>query len=48
MYVGIAIICFEVVHAELFNGTFHQEFLLAGLALCGVAITQWGRKNGQD
>lgn len=37
---GIAVIIFEVIHAEVLGRPFHYEFLIAGLALCGVSITQ--------
>lgn len=37
---GVAIVVFEVVHAEVLGHPFHYEFLIAGLALCGVSITQ--------
>lgn len=40
MTLGVAIIIFEVVNAEVLDRPFHYEFLIAGLALCGVSITQ--------
>jgi hypothetical protein len=45
MSAGLSIIGVELIHAELFSGTFHLEFLLAGLALCGVSIAQWGDRK---
>jgi hypothetical protein len=42
MFAGLAIIFSELVNAEVFGRTFHFEFLLAGLALCGISIAQWG------
>lgn len=44
MIVGIAIIVFEVVNAEVLERPFHYEFLLIGAALCGVGITTLGDK----
>lgn len=43
LFLGVFVILFETINAELFTGTFHIEILIAGLALCGVSITQWGR-----
>lgn len=45
MFFGLIIISVELVHTEFFGGTFHLEFLLAGLALCGVSIAQWGDRG---
>jgi hypothetical protein len=45
MFAGLAIVGIELVHAEIFSGTFHLEFLIAGLALCGVSIAQWGDRK---
>lgn len=42
---GVAVICVEVVNAEILGRTFHYEFLIAGLALCGVSITTWGDRK---
>jgi hypothetical protein len=41
MFAGLAIIFSELINAEVFGRTFHFEFLLAGLALCGISIAQW-------
>jgi len=45
MFSGLTLIGFEAFNAELLMGTFHLEFLLAGLALCGVSIAQWGDRK---
>jgi len=45
MFSGLTLIGFVVVAVELFNRPFHFEFVLAGLALCGVAIAQVGDKR---
>jgi len=37
---GLVIIGFEAINAEILSGTFHPEFLLCGLALCGIGIAQ--------
>lgn len=37
---GIGIIVGEFFLSEVLGRAFHYEFLLAGLALCGVGITQ--------
>ena len=42
---GLAIIFAEFISAEVFGDPFHFEFLLVGLTLCGVSITQWGDKH---
>ena len=42
MFSGLAVIAFEVFAAEPLGYTFRLEFILAGLALCGVSISQWG------
>lgn len=45
MFFGLALISAEFINAELRGATFHLEFLLGGLALCGISITQWGDKR---
>lgn len=45
MTFGLILIGFEAVNAEIRGGSFHLEFLLAGLALCGISIAQWGDRN---
>lgn len=44
--VGIALIAGEFIHAELLGGTFHPEFLVGAVALCGIGLAQKGDKNG--
>jgi hypothetical protein len=45
MFSGLLLIGFEAVVSEIYMGAFHLEFLLAGLALCGVSIAQWGDRK---
>lgn len=45
MFSGLTLIGFEAITADVLGGTFHIEIVLAGLALCGVSITQWGDKK---
>jgi hypothetical protein len=45
MFFGLMLIGAEFTNAELLGGTFHVEFLLGGLALCGISIAQWGDKR---
>jgi hypothetical protein len=45
MFAGLGIISTEMVNAEMLGGVFHIEFLIAGLALCGVSIAQWGDRK---
>ena len=42
---GLTLIAAEFAASEFFNRPYHIEFLLAGLALCGVTITQWAAKS---
>ena len=42
---GVLIIVVELVNSELIGHRFHYEFLLAGLTLCGVGITQIGDRK---
>jgi hypothetical protein len=44
-FAGLAIIAYEITVPELLGEPFHFEVLIAGLALCGVSITQWGDKK---
>lgn len=37
---GLIMLGFELVNAEALGRTFHPEFLVAGLALCGIGIFQ--------
>lgn len=45
MWAGLFLIAAEFINAELRNGTFHVEFLIGGLALCGISIASWGDKR---
>jgi hypothetical protein len=45
--VGIGIIVFEVINAEVLSRPYHYEFLVLGGALCGVGITQYGDRSGK-
>lgn len=42
---GLTLIAFEFVNAEMRGASFHKEFLICGLLLCGVAIAGWGDKR---
>jgi hypothetical protein len=44
-WAGLTLIGYEVLVPELLGENFHFEVLLTGLALCGVAITQWGDRH---
>jgi hypothetical protein len=45
LFSGLTLIAFEAINSEIRGGVFHYEFLLCGLALCGVAIAGWGDKK---
>lgn len=45
MFCGLGLIIYESTLAERLGSQFHFEILLAGLALCGVSIAQWGDKK---
>lgn len=45
MICGLCLIGYEAIFADILGQPFHFEILLAGLALCGVAIGQWGDKQ---
>lgn len=45
MFFGLSLIAAEFINAEVRSGTFHLEFLIGGLALCGISIAQWGDKR---
>lgn len=45
MFAGLIVIFSELLTSEVFEKPFHFEFLLAGLALCGISIAQWGDKQ---
>ena len=45
LVLGITIIMGSFINSEVLGRTFHYEFLLAGLALCGVGLAQLGDKR---
>lgn len=45
MYFGLALISAAFINSEVLGRTFHAEFLLGGLALCGISIAQWGDRK---
>lgn len=45
MAFGLALIGAEFINAEVRGATFHLEFLIGGLALCGISIAQWGDRK---
>lgn len=45
MFCGLVLIGAEFINAELRGDSFHYEFLICGLALCGISIAQWGDKR---
>jgi hypothetical protein len=45
MVAGLLLIGASFVVSEVRGGDFHFEFLLAGLALCGISITQFGDRK---
>lgn len=45
MFFGLALISAEFINAEVRGATFHIEFLIGGLALCGISIAQWGDRG---
>jgi len=46
MFAGLSLIAFEAGASVMAATTFRFELVLAGLALCGVSIAQWGDKGG--
>lgn len=40
LWVGVGLIAAEFINAEIRGGTFHLEFLIGGLALCGISLAQ--------
>lgn len=42
---GLLLTFSSFINADIRGGTFHYEFLIGGLALCGISITQWGDKK---
>jgi hypothetical protein len=45
MFFGLAMFVYEAVIVEAIGQRFHFEILIAGMALCGVSIAQWGDKK---
>lgn len=45
MVSGLVLIAASFIVTEILGGPFHVEFLIAGLALCGISITQWKDKS---
>lgn len=45
MSFGLCLIAAEFINAEVRGATFHLEFLIGGLALCGISIAQWGDRK---
>jgi hypothetical protein len=45
MFAGLTLIAASFINSEVFGGIFHIEYVGAGLALCGISITQWGDKK---
>lgn len=45
MFFGLCLIAAEFINAEVRGATFHYEFLLGGLALCGISLAQWGDRK---
>ncbi len=46
-YAGLIIIAASFINSEIVGGVFHYEFLLAGAALSGISIAQWGDRGGK-
>lgn len=45
MFCGLILIGYESIVSSIIGQPFHFEILLAGLALCGISLTQWGDKQ---
>lgn len=45
MSCGLILIGYETIVSPALAQPFHFEVLLAGLALCGVSVSQWGDKK---
>lgn len=45
---GLMLIAAEFINAELRSGTFHLEFLIGGLALCGISLAQGLDRGGRE
>lgn len=47
LFFGLSLVTATWVATEVFGKPLHLEYLIAGLACCGVAIAQWGDKGGK-
>lgn len=45
MFSGLTLTGASFINSEIRGGVFHYEFLIAGLALCGISIAQWGDRK---
>lgn len=45
MFSGLCLVAAEFINAEVRGGTFHLEFLIGGLALCGISLAQMGDRK---
>jgi hypothetical protein len=48
MYSGLTLVGASFINSEILGGVFHYEFLIAGLALCGISIAQWGDRRSSS
>ncbi len=42
LFSGLVLIAAEFVNSEVRGASFHYEFLIGGLALCGIGLAQFG------
>ena len=47
LFFGLSLVTATWIATEVFSKPLHLEYLIAGLACCGVAIAQWGDKGGR-
>ena len=45
LFFGMVLVVLTFIDSQFFGHPFHFEYLLAGLACCGIAIAQWGDKR---
>lgn len=45
MGLGTTIIVFELIHAEILGGTYHDGFVILGGSLLGAGLTQLGDRR---
>lgn len=45
LFAGLLLIAAEFVNSEVRGASFHYEFLVGGLALCGIGIAQIGDRK---